>query len=104
MVIKRQFPRHIIKLSVEIRAGEQVCKGTTVRLSEKGFFVRAQQSFSIGLPVDITLYLKDDVPCFLKGVVKFAQTAALLKKDNGMGIELTEKDKKYEEFVRDLEN
>lgn len=102
MVIKRQFPRHIIKLSVELRAGEHLFKGTTVRLSEKGFFVRSQQCFSVGLPIDIILYLKDDVPCNLKGVVKFSQSTALLKKDNGMGIELTEKDKKYEEFVRGL--
>ena len=102
MAVKREFPRYISKFSVEIKSGERVFKGTTVRLSEKGFFVRTQQSFSVGLSVDIILYLRDDAPCFLKGVVKFAQNGAVSKRDNGMGIELTERDKKYVEFVRDL--
>lgn len=103
MLVKRQFQRQLIKLPAEVRAGGEVCKGTTVRLSKKGFFVRSQQSFSVGLPVDITLYLTEDTPCYLKGVVKFAQTSALLNKDNGMGLELTEKNAKYEEFLRDIQ-
>lgn len=103
MLVKRQFQRQLIKFPAEVSSNGEVCTGTTVWLSEKGFFVRSHQSFGIGTPVEIILYLTEDATCVLKGVVKFAQRSALLNKDNGMGIELTEKNKIYKEFLKEIE-
>lgn len=103
MVIKREFKRYLIKLPAEVSAGDQVLRGTTVRVSGKGFFVRSQTSFCAGTPVDINLHLTDKDSCHLKGIVKYARSLNLLLRQNGMGIELTEKDPKYLKFIRSFE-
>ncbi|MGC2063273.1 MAG: PilZ domain-containing protein [Thermodesulfovibrionales bacterium] len=100
MAVKRQAGRYIAKLPVVIKAGEKIVEGTTVRVSEKGFFVRAQQSFLAGSPVEIILTLTDDMSCRLKGVIKYARRIDFIRRDNGMGIELTETDERYREFIQ----
>ncbi len=104
MAVKREYKRHIAKLEAEVTADGHILKGTTVRLSEKGFFVRSQQSFIVSTPVEIRLYLTEDNFCRLKGVIKYARSGDIFKRDNGMGIELTERDPKYLEFIRSLED
>ena len=99
MVVKRQYGRYIVKLPVTIRAGEKKVAGTTVRISKKGFFVRTQDSFAAGVPVEIVLSLTDIDSCKLKGVVKYVRSCDFNPRQNGMGIELTERDGKYEEFI-----
>ncbi len=99
MAGKRQCGRHIVKLPVTISAGEKIVTGTTVRVSKRGFFVRTQQSFAEGVPVEIVLSLTDIESCKLKGVVKYVRNFDLMPRQNGMGIELTERDDKYEEFI-----
>ena len=99
MVVKRQAGRYIAKLPVVVKAGDKIVKGTTVRVSERGFFVRAQQGFQTGSPVEIMLNLTDDISCCLKGVVKYVRRIEFIQRDNGMGIELTEKDERYLEFI-----
>lgn len=103
MVIKREFKRYLIKLPAEVSAGDQVLRGTTVRVSGKGFFVRSQTSFCVGTSVDINLHLTDKDSCHLKGIVKYARSLNLLLRQNGMGIELTEKDPKYLKFIKSFE-
>lgn len=103
MAVKRQAGRYIVKLPVVIKAGDTTVMGTTVRVSERGFFVRAQQGFLIGSPVEITLNLTDDISCCLKGVVKYVRRTDFIQRDNGMGIELTEKDERYLEFIQKVE-
>ncbi len=73
--------------------------GTTVRVSKRGFFVRTQQSLAAGVPVEIVLSLTDIDSCKLKGVVKYVRNCDFMPRQNGMGIELTERDDKYEEFI-----
>ncbi len=74
-----------------------------MRLSRKGLFVRTQQSFSEGVPVEIALTLTNNVSCRLKGVVKYARNIDLFKRQNGMGIELSEKNETYEKYMSDVE-
>ncbi len=94
----------MIKLPVDISFGDDVIRGTTVRVSEKGFFVRSQTSFRVGTLVDINLQLPDEYSCKLKGVIKYARKVNLLERQNGMGIELTEGDLKYLGFIRSFED
>ncbi|HWR57407.1 MAG TPA: PilZ domain-containing protein [Thermodesulfovibrionales bacterium] len=100
MGVKRENERFLKKLPVEVSADNYAVKGTTVRISEKGFFVRAQKVFSVGTPVDIILSLTEERSCRLKGIVKFAERSAISARQNGMGIELTEKSPEYAKIIR----
>jgi len=99
MAIKRQCERYIVKLPVTISAGGKKVTGTTVRVSKRGLFVRTQQSFAAGVPVEIVLSLTGIDSCKLKGVVKYVRNYDFMLRQNGMGIELTERDDKYEEYI-----
>jgi Tfp pilus assembly protein PilZ len=102
MVVKRQSRRHLIKLPADISVGNDVINGMTVRVSERGFFIRSQISFPVGTSVDIDLHLADQSQCKLKGIVRYARKIRLLERQNGMGIEITEGDLKYLEFIQSL--
>lgn len=103
MAERRECDRFIIKLPVTISAGEAKMECTTVRLSKKGMFVRSQKSFVEGSAVDIEISLTNAVTCKLKGVIKYARNCDLMRRQNGMGIELTEKNDAYEKFVSEVE-
>lgn len=103
MTDKREKKRYIKKLPIELCSGDITLRGTTVRLSEKGLFVRSQKTFEKGVPVDITIHLTEELSCSLKGIVKYMRNIDLLKQKNGMGIELTAKDQRYIDFVRSVE-
>jgi Tfp pilus assembly protein PilZ len=103
MAERRESQRYIKRHPVVISAGGMTFKGTTVWLSEKGFFVRSQKNFNEGVPVDITFHLTEESSCSLKGIVRFAKSIELLRQKNGMGIELTEKNQDYLAMVRSVE-
>jgi Tfp pilus assembly protein PilZ len=103
MVVKRERTRHLIKIPAELSVGDKTIAGTTVRMSEKGFFVRTQTSFCVGTPVDVTLHLADNRSCVVRGIVKYARNIGIDKRQNGMGIELSEGDPQYREFIRSHE-
>ncbi len=104
MVVKRESERFLIKLPVEVTAGDRVIKGTTVRVSEKGFFVRAQKVFNVGTTVDIDLFVTEESSCRMKGVVKYAETSAISVRQNGMGVELIETCPGYLKLLRSFEH
>jgi len=103
MDVKREHPRYLIKLPVEIRTGDNKINAITVRVSVKGLFARSQACFRVGTPVDMDLYLTDEISCKLKGIVRYARNMVALKRQNGMGIEFTETAPKYREFMRSVE-
>ena len=103
MTVKRECTRQLIKIPAELSAGEKTIAGTTIRMSEKGFFVRAQTSFCVGTPVNVTLHLSDNRSCAVKGIVKYARNIGIDKRQNGMGIELSDGDPQYREFIRSHE-
>jgi hypothetical protein len=99
---KRTHKRLIHKVKAEVSAGEECYTGTTVRISERGFFVRSQKSFHEGTTVNIKLWLPGGEESTLKGIVKYARSVNFLRPQNGMGIELTEKDTAYMQFIREM--
>jgi Tfp pilus assembly protein PilZ len=103
MTNKREKQRHIKKLPIEVCSGDITLRGTTVKLSEKGIFVRSQKNFQEGVPVDLTIHLTEERSCSLKGIVKYVRNIDLLRPKNGMGIELTANDQRYIDFVRSVE-
>lgn len=105
MVIRRQYIRYLIKLPVEISFGDELIRGTTVRVSGKGFFVRSQKTFPVRTLVDINLHLTDESSCKLKGIIKYERNIKQFEpQKNGMGIELTEGNLKYFEFIKSFED
>ncbi|MDA8090226.1 MAG: PilZ domain-containing protein [Nitrospiraceae bacterium] len=101
---KRQVQRFIVKLPVTVSAGGKSISGDTVRISRKGLFVRTQQSFVTGVPVDIEITLTDMTSCKLKGIIKHARNYGhFLPRLNGMGIQFTETDPGYEAFITAIE-
>jgi Tfp pilus assembly protein PilZ len=100
---KRQHARYLIKVPVEIGSGEYTLSGITVRLSRKGLFVRSQKSFRVGTPVELALHLTDIISCRLRGIVKYSRSVVEFRRQNGMGIEFTEMDRKYLDFITAVE-
>ncbi len=99
MIEKRKCTRFIVKLPVDVKSDNSVISGITVRISDRGLFVRSQKSFQTGTNIGIKLHISEDVFCDLKGVVRYSRKLNILKQKNGMGIELTEKDQKYQDFI-----
>ena len=103
MFQKRQFQRYIVRLPVTVRAGGHAIDCTTVRVSRKGFFVRSQRPLISGVPVELEVTLADASPCKLRGVVKHTRKSDLMPRMNGMGIEFTQTDPRFEAFVAGIE-
>jgi hypothetical protein len=91
MTDKREKQRHIKKLPIEVCSGDITLRGTTIRLSEKGLFVRSQENFQEGVPVDITIHLTEEPSCSLKGIVKYARNIELLKQKMVWALSLQQK-------------
>jgi len=102
---KRRHTRHIIKLPAEIIAGGVSIKGTTVRISRRGCFVRSQRSFQEGTPIELAVALADNINFRLKGTVKYARNINYgpLSRQNGMGIEFLQVDPDYSRFVESVD-
>ncbi len=66
--------------------------------------MRSPKSFQEGVRVDVRLELPDGKECTVKGIVKFARSVNFLPRQNGMGIELTENDDAYAQFIRRLKS
>lgn len=104
MGIKRQHQRYLVKLPAEIHFRDYMIQGITVRVSQKGFFVRSQRNFPVGTSVAINLRLLDDSVCRLHGIVKYVRNVNLIERKNGMGIELIQGDRRFSEFMKSLQN
>lgn len=99
---RRAYKRFLLKVKAEVSASDRCLGGRTVRISEKGLFVRSQKSFREGTQVNIKLWLPDGEESYLKGIVKYARSVNFLQMQNGMGIELTEKDATFMQFINRL--
>ena len=71
-------------------------------LSESGLFISTQSSFAPGSMIDIELILPDGEISFLKGQVKRVAKSQFTHND-GMGIELIEKDSTYKNLLKSLD-
>ena len=96
---KRQSERFIRRLETEFSVGENSHRGISSDFSEGGLFIRTNHSYSPGTEIIITVYLPDQKIARLKGIVRRAvKTGSVLVK-NGMGLQLTQKDENYDNFI-----
>jgi Tfp pilus assembly protein PilZ len=96
----QRHPRFTKRLEVKFSASGLSFTGISSNLSESGLFIRTNRGFMPGTIIDIELQLPDGKTSFLKGLVKRTIKTPLSSLKNGMGIEFTERDATYINFMR----
>lgn len=101
--IKRSAERFIKRMEVEFSAGDKTYKGFVSNISATGLFIRTSHSYREGLNIDIRIFLPDGRTSVVKGVVRRAiATLDTRLSKNGMGIELTQKDENFINFLKEI--
>jgi len=95
----QRHPRFTKRLEATFSSGGLSYRGILSNLSRNGLFIRTNRGFAPGSTVDIELVMPDNTACRLRGVVKRTIKTPLSSMKNGMGIELTEKDASYLNFI-----
>ncbi len=95
----QRHPRFTKRLEATFSSGSLSYRGILSNLSHNGLFIRTNHGFAPGSTVDIELVMSDNRLCRLKGIVKRTIKTPMSSMKNGMGIELTEKDAAYLNFI-----
>jgi hypothetical protein len=96
---RRRHDRFIRRLETEFEAAGQQYRAFSSDFSCSGLYIRTNHAFPPGTPVSITVHMPDGRASHLKGVVRRALRTTVVSLKNGMGIELTEKDTAYSDFM-----
>jgi hypothetical protein len=97
---KRRFLRFTKRLEVKFSSGGNSLTGISSNLSENGIFIRTQKGLAPGTTIYIDLVLPDGRISFLKGIVKRTFKTPISALKNGMGVEITEKDETFSDFIK----
>lgn len=100
MRTKRKYDRFIRRLETEFSVGDKKYRAISSDFSIGGLFVRTNHAFEPDTIIALTVYLPDGSISKLKGMVKRAYKTPGVAMKNGMGVELTEKDECYLNFIR----
>jgi hypothetical protein len=96
----QRHPRFTKRLEARFSSTGLSFTGILSNLSESGLFIRTNRGFAPGSVIDIELVMPGGKVSFLKGLVKRTIKTPMSSLKNGMGIELTEKDAIYINFVK----
>ncbi|MEW6109069.1 MAG: PilZ domain-containing protein [Nitrospirota bacterium] len=96
----RKQERFIRRLETEFSADNKTYRGISSDLSLTGLFIRTNHAFAPGSVIDITIHLPEGVTSKLRGKVRRAFKTPFVALKNGMGIELTERDSNYINFIK----
>ena len=99
---KRKNERHYMKLHTKLRADSFVSWGLLSDVSENGLFIRSNRDFTMGDAIDIEVFMPDNSNSLLKGVIRRKIELPDSHRKYGLGIEITEKDAVYLNFLRSL--
>ncbi len=97
---RRKYPRFIKRLKTKI-ISDQSFWSISSDLSECGLFIKTHRCFNIETPLDIELSLPDNRVSLLKGVVRRTLELPVFT-ENGMGIEIIEKDTSYIDYLKSI--
>jgi Tfp pilus assembly protein PilZ len=95
----QRHPRFTKRLEATFNSGGLSYRGILSNLSRNGLFIRTNRGFAPGSTVDIELVMPNNTVCRLKGVVKRTIKTPMSSMKNGMGVELTETDEAYLNFL-----
>jgi len=96
---KRRYKRYKRRVEIEFTAGDTTYKGISSDLSERGLFIRTRYALVPGTEISIKLYLPNGNVANVKGIVRHSLKTSFNFVKNGMGVELIEIDKNYENFL-----
>ena len=96
----KRTPRFTKRLEVAFSSGGLSFRGILSNISISGIFIRTNKGFAPGTTVDMELMLPDNTVSSLRGIVRRTIKTSLKTTGNGMGVELTRKDDRYENFIR----
>ncbi|MDA8432141.1 MAG: PilZ domain-containing protein [Nitrospiraceae bacterium] len=107
---KRRFKRFTRRCEAEFTAGDVRLRGIASDFSLNGLFLKTNYPASPDTAISLAVHLPDGSTAYLKGKVKRSMKTAIGKVTgmpmkslkNGMGVELTEKDTAYLNFIRSL--
>jgi hypothetical protein len=108
MANKRKYRRFIRRCETEFSSGGESYRGISSDFSVAGMFIRTQNPLPPDTVLDITVTLPDGAMSKLSGLVRrayktsasrYASAGGTIQK-SGMGVELTEKDANYLDFLR----
>ena len=105
---KRKLIRFSDRQKISFNVNGIVYRGLSSNFSLDGLFIRTNHSFPPDTLLDIIIYLPNDLTSHLKGKVVRASNETLLGvsgkargyAENGIGIEIVEKDTLYLHFIR----
>ena len=105
---KRQEKRFIDRFKVEFTVNDKTYRGLSSNFSLNGLFIRTKQLFQTETFLDIIIHFPNDLTSRLKGKVVRVSKNALCGAsetargcgENGIGIEIIEKDSLYLHFLR----
>jgi len=96
----KRTQRFTKRLEVAFSSGGLSFRGILSNVSISGIFIRTNKGFAPGTTLDIELMLPDNTISNIKGIVRRTIKTPVTTTKNGMGVELTHKDEKYEKFIR----
>ena len=91
-----------MKLYAKLSGDSFVSWGLLSDVSENGLFIKSNRDFTMGKAIDIELFMPDNNNSLLKGVIKRKIELPESYRKYGLGIELTEKDMLYRNFLKSL--
>jgi hypothetical protein len=99
---KRRYRRVIKRLAAEFSSEGFSFRGTSSALSEGGLFLRTIKPLPADTEVDISIQLPGDTFARLKGTVRWSLKSVQSNWRSGMGIEISETDRNYVDFLNTL--
>jgi hypothetical protein len=100
----KRTKRFTKRLEATFSSGELSYRGILSNVSVSGLFIRTSRGFAPGTTVDIEIMLPDNTISLLKGIVRRTIKNPVTTMDNGMGVELTRQDVKYQNFIKPFLN
>lgn len=102
MAGKRRHKRIIKRLDTEFSSEGSSFRGTSSNLSEGGLFLRTTKPLPPNTQVDVAIQLPDNIVSRLKGTVRWVLKSAMRTGRSGMGIEISQNDRHYANFLNTL--
>jgi hypothetical protein len=99
MAGRRRHKRIVKRLETQFFSGDLSFRGTSSNLSASGLFLRTIKPFPPDTQVGISIQLPDNTVATLKGMVRWSLKAAHRSGRSGMGIEISEYDRHYVDFL-----
>jgi hypothetical protein len=99
---KRRNPRFIKRLEARLSIDQTSFWSISHDLSESGLFIRTNRVCTVNTPIDIELSLPGNRVSFLKGIVRRTIRTPIPLMQNGIGIEIIEKDRSFRDFVKSI--